>query len=342
MKLYNIVLTGGPGAGKTTILNSIKEKLNDLGYTTFIVPETARSFIESGIKPSDELDYTIKFQDSILKQQELRERITLKFANLSKSKDVIIIYDRAIMDNCAYFDDVKDFKKIMKDNNLNEIDTIQKYDLVLDLISPASCYQNIYMNDSGRLESIEQARIRDEKTSNAWLLNRNLKIILPTETIEEKENIVMKHIMDLLNNKITLNKCTYSLNPKKIKNIFNQINNDTSKVVSVSRIYLNSDKPDYVFRLTKMEYENKCFYFKEEYQEIDSEYINYDFKKLDECEYDKIIHSTLPIKYESGLEISFIKNFKLYKLYLNGNNSYIEEYSNIYQNEKNLVKKLNM
>ena len=50
----------------------------------------------------------------------------------------------------------------------------------------------------------------------------------------------MFNIMDLLNNKITLNKSTYPLNPKKIKNIFNQINNDTSKVVSVSRIYLNT------------------------------------------------------------------------------------------------------
>ncbi len=45
-----IVLTGGPGAGKTTSLSYLYDKLSDLGFRVIMIPEAARMVLSSGIK----------------------------------------------------------------------------------------------------------------------------------------------------------------------------------------------------------------------------------------------------------------------------------------------------
>lgn len=39
-KVHRIVLTGAPGAGKTTAMASITERLQYLGYQVYVVSET--------------------------------------------------------------------------------------------------------------------------------------------------------------------------------------------------------------------------------------------------------------------------------------------------------------
>ena len=47
-KITRIVLTGGPCAGKSTILKRIQNKYANLGYAVFTLPESATLFIEAG------------------------------------------------------------------------------------------------------------------------------------------------------------------------------------------------------------------------------------------------------------------------------------------------------
>ena len=47
-EIFRIVLTGGPCAGKTTAITSIADRLRDLGYTVYIVPEAATMIFSSG------------------------------------------------------------------------------------------------------------------------------------------------------------------------------------------------------------------------------------------------------------------------------------------------------
>ena len=48
-RFKEIVKTGGPGAGKTTMGNYIAEKLRDWGWRVFSVPEVATMFISGGV-----------------------------------------------------------------------------------------------------------------------------------------------------------------------------------------------------------------------------------------------------------------------------------------------------
>ena len=63
MSVFNVVLTGGPCAGKSTGLSRIEQELTKRGYKVYVVAETATEVITGGIKPS-EIDW-LHFQKSI-------------------------------------------------------------------------------------------------------------------------------------------------------------------------------------------------------------------------------------------------------------------------------------
>ena len=73
-----IVLTGGPGSGKTTVINNIANIFSSLGVKVIVVPETATEIITSGIKPfgEDPVDM-LAFQELVLKQQLSKEKVMM-------------------------------------------------------------------------------------------------------------------------------------------------------------------------------------------------------------------------------------------------------------------------
>ena len=87
------VITGGPGSGKTTVVN----QLNMLGYHTTI--EHARHFIDTqmitGKTPEEIRKNRKEFQMGILDMQILQEA--------SLSPDELVFLDRAIPDALAYY-----------------------------------------------------------------------------------------------------------------------------------------------------------------------------------------------------------------------------------------------
>ena len=103
--MKNIVLTGGPCAGKTTALAVLKECLEELGYKVFIVSESATELINKGIRPFGENAIPLyDFQKIILKYQMIKEKLVRTKARLFKKS--IILYDRGAIDNKSYIDDV--------------------------------------------------------------------------------------------------------------------------------------------------------------------------------------------------------------------------------------------
>ena len=190
MKVYKIVLTGGPNGGKTKIIERLKDYLNSTGYNVILIPETAREIIAAGIKPNpSNKKYTLWFQDLIMRYQAIKEQSAEVYANISK-KNTVILYDRAIPDNFAYLDSYVDYKNLLKKNNLKELELIDNYDLIINLSSLANFENYNYENDSERTENRELSKLLDYKTSTSYLLSRNLKIIYPTNNIDEKYNII--------------------------------------------------------------------------------------------------------------------------------------------------------
>ena len=181
MDIYKIVLTGGPCAGKTTVINQIRKELSK-DYYIVTIPETATELINSGILPDNNKEHTLKFQEIVLFSQMLKECNALEYLEslkqnnidfIKQKKGMIILYDRGIMDNRAYLSH-QDYNDLLAHNELNELEVMDRYDLVIDLISTATTKPEVYGLNGVRYETIEEAAYKDELTSGAWLLHRNL------------------------------------------------------------------------------------------------------------------------------------------------------------------------
>ena len=220
MDIFKIAFTGGPCALKTTTINKVKEKLNEDGYYVIVVPETAAELIKAGILPNSDKKHTSRFQELVLEKQLNKEMLSLEYAKLLKDnntdlikdkKGIVILYDRSIMDNRAYLS-YEDYNNLLNKYGINELSNLNKFDLVLDLISTATLKPELYALDGVRYETVEEAAHRDMLTSSAWLLHKNLKVVKPTEKEEDKINIVLNHIYDLLKDKQSNNLKVYDVN----------------------------------------------------------------------------------------------------------------------------------
>ena len=205
MNIFKVVLTGGPGSGKTTVYNKLVEYYKNKGDCFIItVPETASELINSGIRP-DKCKSIQMFQEIVFKRQILKEETALD--GLLNSKETkqnnIIIYDRGVLDNKAYLDSQKDFDKIICDTKYNELEILDSYDLVIDLMSTAGSDICKYEKETNkaRFEDENEAVKLQAKTSWAWVNHRNLKIVDVKENVDDKVEEVISYINELIESK---------------------------------------------------------------------------------------------------------------------------------------------
>ena len=101
--IKKVVLTGGPCAGKSTAIAKISKVFTEKGYEVLVVPETATEIINMGIKPfGDNKINMYDFKKFIISHQLEKERLIDEYINLNENKNILVIYDRGIIDNMAY------------------------------------------------------------------------------------------------------------------------------------------------------------------------------------------------------------------------------------------------
>ena len=196
-----IVLTGGPCAGKTTTISRIEEHLNEKGYHVLVLNECATELIKGGIRPFGENALSVyNFQNEVLNLQVYKEKryqdIIDKFDDSVKC---ILVSDRGVIDNKAYLGQEL-FDKLLEQNNVKEEDMLNEYDLVIHMITVASDIKNNYSNSTNteRFEDADEAIDLDKRTSDAWSKHPNMKVVPVTEILNDKIDIVLKHVDDLI------------------------------------------------------------------------------------------------------------------------------------------------
>ena len=200
--MYNhkkIAITGGPCAGKTTAMQKIVQEFTEKGYKVFVVSEAATELINGGIRPfGDGALPMYEFQKCIIDTQLAKERLFEKVAN-SMNQDTIILCDRGVFDNRAYVSD-NEFKQLLKERNLNEMELSASYDMVIHLVTAAKGAKEHYTtaNNSARTETVEEAIKMDKKTLDAWVGHKRIEIIGNEGSFDDKIHNVIKTIYELL------------------------------------------------------------------------------------------------------------------------------------------------
>ena len=198
-----IVLTGGPCAGKTTVLSKIEQDLRERGYKIFIVSESATELIAGGITPHEDGVGMFNFQKLILSYQYQKEEVYNRAVTASKSDDIVIIYDRGLLDNKAYVSELE-FKMILEDfskvigKNVSELDILDRYDMVIHLMTSAGNKGYSLDNNKARYESEQEAIKLDRRTMSCWIMHDNLHIVESTVNFEDKLNNVLELVHSCL------------------------------------------------------------------------------------------------------------------------------------------------
>ena len=196
-----IVLTGGPCAGKTTTITKLEEHLNERGYHVLTLNECATEMIKARIRPFGDNKATVyDFENEILNLQLYKEKRYLDFLDkYSDDTKIVILCDRGAVDIKAYLGEV-DYNRMLEENHLNNDDLLNQYDLVIHMITVAAETENKYSNASNkaRFEEAKEAIDLDKRTNEAWSKHKNLKVAPVCNLLEEKINIVIDYVDELL------------------------------------------------------------------------------------------------------------------------------------------------
>ena len=268
--IKKIVLTGGPGSGKTETIKYLDRYYKDLGYNVILIEESATYLINKGIKPFG--DNALKmndFEELILKMQFNNEDIINRWLKMLKIDNTLIICDRSVIDPLSFMD-LKDYQEILnKHLNIqnNYLELLNRYDLVINLVGSKEYYTK--ENNKARTESASEALEKGIKNLQFYLGHNNLHIVLPQKTIEEKANLVI----NIINNNLQ----DYR-EKRQEKYLINIENFDLNKLQSISKkMHITQDylvnEYNYEERIRKVEYQDNIIYYHSVYKLEDNNII---------------------------------------------------------------------
>lgn len=179
MNQKRIVISGGPGSGKTSLI----EHLEVEGHT--VMHEISRAIIK---RAQEEGIEQLFLEDPLRFSQLLLNGRLNQFEEASSLKDQIIFYDRGLPDVTAYMDYIGSSYT----NSFEQACVDFKYDAVF-LLPP---WKGIYLQDNERYESFDQA-----VTIYQYLLRGYQKygytiVEVPTGTIVQRIQFILDHLND--------------------------------------------------------------------------------------------------------------------------------------------------
>ena len=200
--MKTLVLTGGPCAGKTSVIEALKPLLDD--HVTF-VPEVATMLFAGGFPvPGRNLEYDradhLQLQRAIGIAQLTLEGLCAKMA--AKRGHQLMICDRGLWDQAAYVDmEWEEYAELLS-VPFDELE--YRYDKVLHLQSLAVTAPELYQvdNNAVRYEIVETAIATDRKLQKVYARHHNALIIGDGVLgIADKARQVMHSIERLLHEK---------------------------------------------------------------------------------------------------------------------------------------------
>lgn len=176
-----IVITGGPGTGKTSVIKN----LEDRGY--FCYHEVIRSLTLEAKKNGDPdtfISNPLAFvDDPYLFNQRILEARMIHFINAQQVDREVIFYDRGIPDVLAYmryfgqkYND--DFARICHEH---------RYDRVI-VLPP---WEEIYTTDEERFETFQEAKDIHGFLEDTYARFNYNSLVVPIGTIEERTTFIL-------------------------------------------------------------------------------------------------------------------------------------------------------
>ncbi|MEN7547582.1 AAA family ATPase [Rapidithrix thailandica] len=172
------VITGGPGVGKTTLL----DELNRKGFCC--VPEVAREIIKEQMSSKGD---ALPWGNKRLYMQLMLERSVESYQETVKTDTSPIFFDRGILDTLCY-------AKLIEAEVTKEMEHYARkfrYNFKVFLLPP---WKAIYQTDTERKQSWEEAVATYEMMVETYEYYGYNVIEVPKSSVEERVEFILKHI----------------------------------------------------------------------------------------------------------------------------------------------------
>lgn len=182
-----VVLTGGPGAGKTAVLEMAKKILCE---HVAVLPEAASIVFGGGFWRLESASAKISAQRAIYHVQREMENLVL-----GENKWAVGLCDRGALDGLAYWTESEEsFLKMTGDRIEDEY---SRYQAVIHLRSPAQELGYNHQNPL-RVETAIQAKQIDDRVQSIWSRHPRYKMIESVPAFLDKANLAIKYIVENL------------------------------------------------------------------------------------------------------------------------------------------------
>jgi CYTH domain-containing protein/predicted ATPase len=202
-----IVLTGGPCAGKTTVLSMLTEHFSNRGYYVVRIREAATDWFEAGLRPGATDAEAIAFQQLIIRTQMFQVKQALAMAR-TQPKPILLICDRGSSEGKAFVP--PHVWQATIDQNHWSVTQLRDelYGAVFHLVTAADGAGEYYTfeNNKQRTETPEQAIDIDRAIQRAWQGHPHLRVIDNSTDFEGKKLRLLKEV------------CAYIGEPEPIEN----------------------------------------------------------------------------------------------------------------------------
>jgi hypothetical protein len=184
-----IVITGGPGAGKTAVLEMAKKFLSE---NSTILPEAASIIFGGGFWRLPSLTAKAAAQRAIFHVQSEMENLVRE-----EKRWALGFCDRGTLDGLAYWPNSE--KTFWEISNTTLEKEMNKYYAVIHLRSPSDLFGYNHINPL-RIESAAQSQMIDDKIANIWKNHPRYEVVMSNESFFTKAqtaiNIITKYQND--------------------------------------------------------------------------------------------------------------------------------------------------
>ncbi len=178
-----IALTGGPGAGKTAVLDVIRRSFC---RHVLVLPEAASILFQGGFPRHDTAAGREGAQRAIFRVQDELERIALE-----EQEAAVILCDRGTVDGLAYSSAPRDsFWTSVGTNHQAEL---SRYVAIVHLRTPAGA-QGYDRSNPVRRESAQEAAILDARVLDVWSEHPKRSIIAAEESFAQKVEATLEAV----------------------------------------------------------------------------------------------------------------------------------------------------
>jgi len=174
------IITGGPGVGKTTLLEELKSRKYN------IIPEIARELIKEQQKDNGK---ALPWKNKNLYKEIMFDRSISSFEETENNtnKEKPIFFDRGFLDTICYAELIEsEISERMKSYAKN-----WRYNKSVFLLPP---WQEIYETDNERKQDWKEAVLTFEKMSETYKSYDYRIIEIPKKSVSERADFILEFI----------------------------------------------------------------------------------------------------------------------------------------------------